>query len=190
MARRRASLEEMARAIRSCVQCPLSHSRKEAVPGEGPRDAPLFLIGEAPGRQEDRTGRPFVGRSGKVLTAAIEAVGLKRGEVFITSSVKCLPPGAGKPMRSEVRTCSQLYLVHQIEAVDPGCLVTLGNYGLQALLGWDVTVGSVRGQVLRYGRWPVVPTYHPAASFRNPKMRGLLEADLARAVVVARGVRA
>ncbi len=188
MARSRtARLEHLAAAIGVCVQCPLWRSRHEAVPGEGPVGAPLFLVGEAPGRQEDRTGRPFVGPSGRVLASALEVAGLHREEVFITSSVKCRPPAPKKPKREEVATCTRLYLANQVEAVDPGCVVTLGNFGLQALLGWDKAVGKVHGEVLRYRQWPLVPTYHPAASFRNPRTKAWLEADLTKAAGIARG---
>lgn len=183
------SLSEMAEAIRRCTECPLFHSRQNAVPGEGPSGAILFLVGEAPGSQEDLAGRPFIGRAGLVLSDALDHTGLRRNEVFITSAVKCRPPSDGKPTRAEVATCSGLYLIHQIEAVGPACIVTLGNFGLQALMGWHHVVGRVHGQVLRYKRWPLIPTYHPAASFRNPRTRELLKADLGRAGAIAREVR-
>jgi DNA polymerase len=171
-------LRELAGSIRGCTACPLWRSRQQAVPGEGEPGATIFFIGEAPGRQEDKTGRPFVGPAGRVLNGALERAGLRRRETFITSVVKCKPPGREKPKRNEVTTCTNLYLFHQIEAVDPRVIVTLGNYGLQALLGSKATVGAYRGRVVRWRHWPVWPTYHPAAALRNPRTKRILEEDL------------
>ncbi len=171
-------LRELAGHIRGCTACPLWRGRQQAVPGEGEPGAVIFFIGEAPGRQEDKTGRPFVGPAGRVLNGALERAGLTRGETFITSVVKCKPPGREKPKRNEVTTCTNLYLFHQIEAVDPRVVVTLGNYGLQALLGSRATVGAYRGKVVRWRHWPVWPTYHPAAALRNPRTMEVLQKDL------------
>jgi DNA polymerase len=179
------ALHQLEEAARVCVRCPLWRCRKRAVPGEGPLDAPLFLVGEAPGRIEDVTGRPFVGRSGQLLEEALRILGIRREEVYITSSVKCRPPLGGKPKRPEIATCRDLYLYHQIEVVNPRVLVALGNYGLQALMGWEATVGKWRSRKAAFRGIPLVATYHPAAVLRNPAFRRRFRGDLRRAAKMA-----
>jgi len=116
---RQAHLDRLVEEVRSCVQCPLSLSRRTAVPGEGPLDAELLWVGEAPGAQEDVAGRPFVGASGQFLRQEMRAVGLSPERMYITNVVKCRPPANRQPYASEIAICTSLYLARQIEIVRP-----------------------------------------------------------------------
>jgi uracil-DNA glycosylase family 4 len=156
-------MNSLAEKIVSCTLCDLSLSRTHAVPGEGPAGAKIFLVGEAPGRDEDATGRPFVGRAGKLLDRALYEAGIRRSEVFITSVVKCRPPDNRRPNRSEMQTCLP-YLRRQIQLVDPRIICLMGNVASAALLGKQ-GVTALRGRVFE-DRYLI--TYHPAAVLRNP----------------------
>jgi len=178
------ALEQIASAIRTCTRCRLHTGRTHAVPGEGPIDADVFLIGEAPGRDEDASGRPFVGSAGRVLESALAAIGLPRKSVFITNVVKCRPPENRAPRADEMEACRP-FLLGQIEAVRPKVLVTLGSTALRALLGTVVDLRHVRGKVLGFGAVPVLPTYHPAATLYNRRLERSLRNDLRKAVRLA-----
>ena len=186
---RRGSLEALAAEIRGCTRCRLSEGRSQAVPGEGPLDAPIFLIGEAPGREEDAAGRPFIGPAGKVLAAALAAAGLVRDELFITNVVKCRPPKNRAPKDDEVEACHP-YLAAQIEAVRPRVLVTLGATGLRSLLGPGADLKAVRSRELRFAGVPLIPTYHPAAVLYNRRLESDLRSDLKKAARFLRPVKA
>ena len=123
------SLEEIARRVHSCIDCPLSRSRTHAVPGEGPADARIMFIGEGPGYQEDRQGRPFVGPAGRFLEELLASIGLNRDEVFIANMVKCRPSNNRDPLAAEISACSK-YLDRQIELINPKLVVTLGRFSL------------------------------------------------------------
>ncbi len=170
--------------IAHCTKCDLHLSRTHAVPGEGPLDARVFLIGEGPGREEDRRGLPFVGKAGRVLDALLDSIGMDRKTVFITSVVKCHPPGNRAPTRDESRICRP-YLIRQLELRNPIILVPMGRWA-----SWDVfelfdmedgPVGDVHGKpfsVLSDDTERIIhPTYHPAVVTHNPKMRTALEQD-------------
>lgn len=157
-------LEDLAAAIRVCVKCPLCASRTKAVPGDGPAHAKVMLIGEAPGRDEDATGHPFVGAAGRFLDAVLEGSGIRREDLFITNTVKCRPPDNRTPRRLEVETCTANYLFRQIELVNPRLVMLLGSVAAKKVLGIR-TIGTARGQVIeRDGRQYLVG-YHPAARF-------------------------
>ena len=173
--RRATVLEKIHEQILKCEKCPLSRTRKHAVPGEGNPESGIVLIGEAPGRWEDIQGRPFVGRSGNLLDRMLTEVGLDRSKVFITNIVKCRPPENRRPKREETETCSP-YIHKQLEIMAPKILMPLGNtagewvfgkYGLE----WP---GATRanGQVFElstlFGRLIIFPAFHPAAILRNP----------------------
>jgi DNA polymerase len=162
--------------IVSCTLCDLSQSRTRAVPGEGPVGAGIFLVGEAPGRDEDATGRPFVGRAGKLLDRALCEAGRERSQAFITSVVKCRPPKNRRPNKREMITCLP-YLRQQIELVSPRIICLMGNVASSALLGKQ-GITALRGQVFE-GRYLV--TYHPAAVLRNPNRWEEFVSDLKRA---------
>jgi uracil-DNA glycosylase len=159
--------------ISACHRCSLSETRKNAVPGEGPKRARIMLIGEAPGAQEDVTGKPFVGSCGKLLDQALAKAGLERSEVFITSVVKCRPPENRQPKRIEVQACLP-YLKSQIEAIKPDVICLMGNVATKALLG-KTGVTKMHGEVFD-DRFLV--TFHPAALLRNRKLEETFISDL------------
>ena len=161
------SHEEIARAVHDCRRCPLFSTATHGVPGEGPARADVMVIGEAPGANEDATGRPFVGAAGQLLTKILGAVNLKREDVFIANVMKHRPPGNRNPTPDEVAACSP-YLIRQIELIQPKVILALGTFAAQTLLATKLSIGKLRGQVHRYHGVPLIVTYHPAALLRNP----------------------
>jgi uracil-DNA glycosylase len=161
------SLEELATLIRRCTRCDLHRTATNAVPGEGNPHAGLMCVGEAPGAQEDATGRPFVGQAGQLLTKILQAVNFSREEVFILNLLKHRPPGNRNPNPDEVLACRP-YLVRQVELVSPKVILALGTFAAQSLLETKLAIGKLRGSVHRYHGIPVIVTYHPAALLRNP----------------------
>ena len=164
------SLEEIAASIAGCTRCFLCQGRKRTVPGEGNATARLMFVGEGPGQTEDETGRPFVGKAGELLTRMIEAIDLKREDVFIANTVKCRPPQNRKPLPDELAACAP-YLERQIELVGPKVLVALGATAAEALLGVKRSLTDLRGRVHSFRGTPLVVTYHPAALLRNPNWK-------------------
>jgi uracil-DNA glycosylase family 4 len=164
------TLEEVAREIATCRRCFLCEGRTRTVPGEGSATARLLFVGEGPGQTEDETGRPFVGRAGELLTQIIEAVGLRRDEVFICNAVKCRPPQNRKPLPDEMTACRP-YLERQIDLVKPAVIVALGASAAEALLASRESLGRLRNRVHSYRDIPLVVTYHPAALLRNPNWK-------------------
>ncbi len=181
---REVAIERLAAVIGECRKCPLWEDTHHAVPGEGSPRADLMLIGEAPGKQEDLTGRPFVGRAGKLLEGLLVGIGLSRDDVFIANIVKHRPPGNRDPRDEEIRACTP-YLEEQIRIVAPKVIVMLGRHSSRHILSllpveFD-RITEIRGTVypaLLFGR-PVrlIPTLHPAAALYNPAYRGALEED-------------
>ncbi len=179
------ALSLLAGKIRVCTLCRLHTKRLNAVPGEGPANAQIFLIGEAPGRQEDERGLPFVGTAGSVLDTALRAAGLNRSKLFVTNAVKCRPPANRAPRRDEVAMCRP-YLIAQIQAVRPRVIVTLGGTALRDLLGPSPRIAVARHSPLEYGGIPVIATYHPASSRYNRGIGAMIARDLRRAARAAR----
>jgi uracil-DNA glycosylase family 4 len=168
-------LEKLHETIRSCRLCPLHKTRLNAVPGEGSYDARLFFIGEAPGAREDESGRPFVGRSGEILTQMIESIGLSRDSVFITSVLKSRPPNNRAPNHSEIETCRP-YVERQIELINPRIIVLLGGVAISSMAGpWSVS--EAHGKFFEAKERTFFMTYHPAAALRFPKVRSLMAED-------------
>lgn len=161
------TLEQLSSLISSCTRCVLYKTATHAVPGEGSAQAGLLCVGEAPGAQEDATGRPFIGQAGQLLTKILQAVNLSREEVFILNVLKHRPPGNRNPLPEEVGACSP-YLIRQIELVSPKVILALGTFAAQTLLDTRLAIGKLRGSVHRYHGIPVIVTYHPAALLRNP----------------------
>ena len=159
--------ESLRREALACTLCSLCETRTNVVFGEGARDAELMFVGEAPGRDEDRQGRPFVGRSGQLLTQMIEAMGFAREEVYIANILKCRPPGNRDPAPDEVERCRP-YLLRQIESIGPKIVCALGRHALRALTGYTGSIGKVRGRPMAFFDQTVVPTFHPAYLLRNP----------------------
>ena len=151
---------------------------KKAVLGEGPKHARLMFIGEAPGRQEDTTGRPFVGRAGRFLDKVLAEVGISRKECFITSVVKFLP-AARTPDKKEIELCLPLTL-QQIKEIKPQVICLLGNIALNSLLDAKANVGQVHGKVLLQGGIKWIATFHPAAAMRNRRLAKMFREDLKR----------
>lgn len=170
------TLEDISKRVHDCVLCPLHESRTIAVAGEGPKRTPLMFVGEAPGRQEDLQGRPFVGAAGKVLNRNLARAGIERKDVFITNVVKCRPPGNRVPEPEEVGICVGTYLEKQIALVKPRVLCLLGGVAAKALLG-AVRVSTARGKLVRDEQVYFV-TYHPAAAIRRPTWEEALFEDL------------
>ncbi len=182
------ALETLRSAETACSSCAGGKGISHYVFGEGNPEARVMFIGEAPGAREDLTGRPFVGRAGKLLEQVLAGIGLSREEVYIANVVKCRPmkdpenpSRAGNdrpPTEAEVAACLPV-LRQQITIIKPDYLCTLGNSSLRALMGRDKSIGAVHGKILTYENFPLIPTYHPASVFRNPRFRELLVADLA-----------
>jgi DNA polymerase len=161
------SLEEIAKKVAKCTRCPLYETATNPVPGEGNPKAKLVCVGEAPGAKEDETGRPFVGQAGQLLTKILEAIDLKREDVFICNVLKHRPPGNRNPRPEEVEACSP-YLIRQLELIKPKVIVAFGTFAAQTLLNSKTPIGQLRGLVHKYHGIPLVVTYHPAALLRNP----------------------
>ena len=160
-------LAQLAELIKRCTRCDLARTATNAVPGEGNPHAGFMCIGEAPGAQEDATGRPFYGQAGQLLTKILQAVNLSREEVFILNVLKHRPPGNRNPLPEEVSACRP-FLVRQVELVAPKVILALGTFAAQSLLETKLSIGKLRGSVHRYHGIPVIVTYHPAALLRNP----------------------
>ena len=162
-------------AISTCRLCPLWQARVLAVPGAGPVPARMMLVGEAPGREEDLSGMPFVGRGGRLLDRALQQAGLDRSEIFITSVIKCRPPNNRKPLKKETTSCLP-YLKAQIKIVRPKVVCLLGNTAAAAVLGQQ-GIQALRGRIWQE-RFAV--TYHPAAVLRNKNLMADFVSDLER----------
>lgn len=167
----------MAREVAACTLCALAKGRTQAVFGVGDPDARLMFVGEGPGADEDRLGEPFVGKAGQLLTKIIEAMGLRREDVYIANVVKCRPPGNRVPMFEEVQACLP-YLREQIAIIGPELLVLLGATAARALLGTTASMGSLRGRFFDFQGTPVLCTYHPAYLLRNPAEKRKVWEDL------------
>lgn len=171
----------------SCTQCPLGKlGRTNIVFGDGNPDAKLMFIGEGPGKDEDMQGKPFVGRSGKLLTKLIELAGMQRKDVFISNVVKCRPPENRKPTEREASICTNLLLFNQIKIIKPRIICTLGASALQGLINnYEVKISHVRGCPLVADLIPdciILPTFHPAYILRNPRQMQTMYADIEKAI--------
>ncbi|RNA64268.1 uracil-DNA glycosylase [Prosthecochloris sp. ZM_2] len=164
------SLEELYQASRNCTRCRLSETRTNYVFGEGNPEARIVVIGEAPGAEEDAEGRPFVGRSGKLLDKILEAIGFSRHDVFICNIVKCRPPQNRNPQADEIEHCLT-WLYAQLDLIRPDILLLLGRVAANTILDNNSSMGSMRGRILKWKGYDVVVTYHPAALLRNPNWK-------------------
>ena len=166
-----------------CLSCPLAlNTHHNFVCGYGNPNASLMLIGEAPGEQEDKKGLPFVGKSGQLLSKALECLGIDREKnVFITNSVKCRPQNNRKPTAEESTLYKHLFLLKEIEIIKPRVICTLGSTALESLLEKQVKITTVRGKQLNFDGIMLIPTYHPAYILRNPKEFSHWFSDLEKA---------
>ena len=172
-------LEKLNCRFINCAACPLSkQGRTQVVFGNGNVETQIMFVGEGPGRDEDEQGLPFVGRAGQLLTKIIEAMGLKREDVYISNVVKCRPPGNRTPLPNESNTCKELLLLKEIDLIKPKIICTLGATATQALLGDDVKITRARGQFFNFNGIFVLPTYHPAYLLRNPDAKKDVWADM------------
>ncbi|MGC9367480.1 MAG: uracil-DNA glycosylase [bacterium] len=164
-------LDLLYQQVKNCQSCKLAATRKNLVFGEGNANANLVMVGEAPGADEDATGKPFVGRAGKLLTDIItKGMELSRGEIFICNVLKCRPPLNRDPEKDEIDACMGI-LQKQLEIINPKVICTLGRFSAFVLLGKGKKLGDYRGKVHFYRNIPVVVTYHPSALLRNPNLK-------------------
>lgn len=181
------SLGELGRIASVCTACELAETRNHVVFGEGSAQADLVVVGEAPGADEDRSGRPFVGRAGKLLDQLLAAIGFPRESVYICNVLKCRPPRNRNPSPDEVASCSP-FLQRQLALLQPKAILACGTFSAQTLLESSEPIGRLRGVVHAFEGIPLVPTYHPAALLRNPgwirpvwedlqRLRTLLDAE-------------
>lgn len=168
-----------------CTRCRLHATRSTVVFGEGSERAELVVVGEAPGQEEDRTGRPFVGRAGKLLDLLLMSVGLPRDQVYICNVLKCRPPENRNPLPDEVDACTTHLLHAQLEQIAPRVLLAVGKFAAQVLASSEESIGRLRGRVFAYRGTPLVVTYHPAYLLRSPQMTRVAWEDfqLARRVL-------
>ena len=163
-------MERLYQQIKDCDRCPLHRTRTRFVFGEGHPQADLVFIGEAPGRQEDLQGRPFVGPAGQLLTKMLASIDLKRPEVFIGNILKCRPPKNRDPLPEEVRCCEP-HPQAQLSILQPVIICALGRIAAQTLLRTKAPLGRLRGSIHQYGDIPLLATYHPAALLRNQHLK-------------------
>lgn len=177
MEEKRKLLEDVASRISSCKLCELHRERKRAVPGDGNPTASVIFVGEAPGYEEDRKGRPFVGKSGNLLTSKIkEFLGMSRTDVFITNVVRCRPPQNRTPEKGEIEICSK-YLFEEIEIICPELVVALGAPAAKVLTMKDEKITELRGNFYKRPNYMVFVTFHPAYVLRNPSVMELFDED-------------
>ena len=170
-------LAALAKEVERCRRCPLYRTRTHAVVSDGPPSAKLVFVGEAPGRDEDLQGKPFVGAAGQLLTKMIEAMGLRRQDVYICNVLKDRPPNNRTPLPEEVDACLP-FLQQQLAIIQPKVICVLGAVAAKALLGPHVAITKIRGSVMDYQGIQLVPTFHPAYLLRNPPAKKFAWADL------------
>ena len=183
------NIKELNEAIKKCKKCDLYKHRKNAVPGEGPENAKIMFVGEAPGRFEDIQGKPFVGAAGKLLNEILQISGIKREEVYITNIVKCRPPNNRDPTEDEIKKCSP-YLDLQISLIKPKLIFTLGRHSSRYLIekfgGKFPSISSTHGKVFKFntliGNFYIIPVYHPAAAIYNPVLKNSIIEDIKEGV--------
>lgn len=171
-----ASLDEIRERALQCRSCALCDGRTNLVFGDGPDDARVLIIGEAPGKNEDLSGHPFVGAAGKYLDELLGHAGLERGDVYIANVLKCRPPGNRDPRPDEIEQCAD-FLRDQTRAIDPEFIVTLGNFSTRFILKTELGITRLHGNLQRAGKFKVFPVYHPAAAIYDRTKREVLERD-------------
>ena len=172
-----ADLEKVYQEMKTCQLCPLGKTRRKLVFGDGNPSARIVFVGEAPGADEDEQGLPFVGRAGQLLTKIIEAMGLKRKDVYICNILKCRPPGNRNPLPNEIGLCEP-FLKKQLHVISPQVICALGTFAAQTLLKTDIPITALRGRFHSYEGIKLMPTYHPAYLLRNPSAKKLVWEDV------------
>lgn len=171
------NLDEIAEEIKVCKKCPLSKGRTNAVPGEGNQTPEILLIGEGPGSNEDKQGRPFVGDAGKLLEEMLASIGKKREDVFITNVVKCRPPNNRDPLEEEVSECTRNYLFAQIKLLKPKLIVTLGRHSMQVFFPQIKSISQVHGKAYKKAGQVYYICYHPAAAIYQQSLKETMKDD-------------
>jgi uracil-DNA glycosylase len=171
------SLASVAEAVSGCTACALCTGRKTAVPGEGSAEPLVLLVGEGPGEEEDKSGRPFVGRAGQYLDSWLKPIGLDRASCFVTNVVKCRPPQNREPRPEEIQACAP-YLDRQIALLKPTLILCLGRIAAHRLLEGNASLGALRGKVHSLSGVPLVVTYHPSAVLRDQALKRPVWEDL------------
>lgn len=171
-------LGELRESIGDCRRCGLAPTRTTIVFGVGDAQARVMIVGEAPGRNEDLSGEPFVGAAGRFLDELLGHAGLSRSDVYIANVIKCRPPGNRDPKTDEIDTCAP-FLREQVRLVSPEVVVTLGNFATRFILGTDEPISRLRGQARAEGPFTVLPVYHPAAAIYDRTKRDILLEDFA-----------
>jgi uracil-DNA glycosylase len=162
--------EKLKKNVVKCTECQLCHSRQNIVFGEGDPKKGIMIIGEGPGEDEDKQGKPFVGKAGKLLTVMINTMGMDRKEVFITNIVKCRPPNNRDPQKEEINKCTP-YLTRQIDLINPKVIITLGNFASKFIIETNTGITKLRGRIFEKDNRAVIPIYHPSYLLRYPKGR-------------------
>jgi len=170
------ALTELCEQIANCRDCELANYRTKVVPGEGPEDADLLFIGEAPGWNEDQQGRPFVGAAGEFLDQLLGSIGLSREQVYIANVIKCRPPQNRDPLPAEIRACSK-WLDRQVEIIQPKIIVTLGRYSLAKYFPGE-GISKIHGKPRKRDNVVYYPMYHPAAALHQGSLRKIIEEDM------------
>ena len=171
-------LDQIENNVKNCQKCRLYQTAKCAVPGEGNIDTPIAFVGEAPGATEDATGRPFVGRAGKLLESLLKEIGMERSDVWIGNIIKHRPPENRDPLPDEIAACEP-YLTEQLKAIKPKLVVTLGRFSMNYFFP-DGKITRDHGRMIQIGGYRVYPVYHPAAALRNSSMAATLREDFLR----------
>lgn len=171
------SLEDIRNELGDCRRCPLCETRKNIVFGVGSSSARVLFVGEAPGRDEDLQGEPFVGEAGQLLTKMIKAMGFERSEVYICNVIKCRPPENRNPHHAEIDSCCP-FVQRQIKAIAPKAIVALGTFAAQTLLGSKEPISKLRGHFHKYDGIALMPTFHPAFLLRSPEKKREVWSDL------------
>jgi DNA polymerase len=171
-------LAQLHQEIIACHDCELANYRTRVVPGEGPEDADLLFIGEAPGWHEDQQGRPFVGPAGQFLEQLLDSIGLRRDEVYIANVIKCRPPQNREPLPAEIQTCRK-WLDRQVELIQPRMIVTLGRHSLSRYFP-NESIGKIHGKPRKLEGVVYYPMYHPAAALHQGSLRRTIETDMLR----------
>lgn len=177
-----AQLNAIRKELGDCTRCKLHSGRNNLVFGVGNPEAELVFVGEGPGRDEDLKGEPFVGKAGQLLTRIIEAMGLKRQDVYIANIIKCRPPNNRNPEPDEISTCEP-FLKKQLEAIHPRVICALGTFAAQTLLKTDSKISQLRGKFHYYEGIKVMPTFHPAYLLRNPREKRKVWEDMQQVMV-------
>ena len=179
-------LEELNAQVVACHRCPLADGRTNTVFGVGDPHARVMLVGEAPGKNEDLQGEPFVGAAGKYLNELLDIAQIKREEVYIANVLKCRPPGNRNPKAEEIELCAY-FLREQTRTIDPEIIVTMGNFATKFILKTEIGITRLRGTVQHTGKFTVLPVFHPAAALYDSSKRELLEGDFATLGKLVRG---